>query len=161
MSHAPIPTGTAAPTLQTTWGSLAPSITSALCPAAVGDMPLETCLSSERQCTLSPDEIAQRLRAAELGGLTTAVQQALAQHRNTHTQPLLEQPVSTVGQRADAPSPRHEGWAQRCDAEECARDRVPRALESQEWAIVGCWRATRLVFYNLWGIVSKEARAAA
>ena len=97
------------------------------------------------------------------------MQQALAQHcAPTHTQPLLQQQPPADRQGTDGPAgSRHHNREEHERLHDC-RPSASQLEESQvlleaadEWAVVGCWRATALIFYNLYGIVSKEARASA
>jgi len=126
-------------------------------------------------CALSHEEVARRLRASDLGGLTEPIMRALgalnaAAARNerpaTPTLPpesmddgpptpsMARQPLSSRSSTGDAPSPSR---VQRLvPVVERMHGRVPRSEEKWQYfegesGVMGCLRAFRLVCYNLSG----------
>lgn len=137
---------------------LAPTVSAALNPS--GDR------WGELAQSLTYGEVAARLHAAELGGLTEAVWQGmLALRMREEAAPAALTP--NTPQIAQAPTcvstPTDGGAEQHVPVMTRMRGRVPRSMESWqmrdgEWKMLGCLRAFRLVMANLYCLVSADAR---
>ena len=113
--------------------------------------------------TLTYAEVANRLQAAELGGLTEAVWQGLLATRAPEV--LRQQapaapeiaPTSIVAPSAPSCAQQHVPSVPRL------RGRVPQNEETwiyvnDEWASTGCFRTFRLILINLSGMWSSKTR---
>ena len=130
---------------------------------------------------LTRDEVHRRLSAAQLGGLTDAVWHGLctSRERARSLTPVLGESTTPVALGQTPPSmartPLMRGASAGADGllvQQYVPDvpimhgRVPRSQETWqyvegEWGALSCLRAMRLATYNIWAILSVEARGKA
>jgi len=136
---------------------LAPTVSAALNPAGAD--------WEELSRTLTYGEVAARLQAADLSGLTETVWQGLISTRVPDT---LCQPANSAPEIASRPpiaSPSSSCCAQQhVPSVPRMRGRVPRSEETWqyvdgEYKLLGCLRAFRLIMWNMSGMVSASVRA--
>ena len=122
---------------------------------------------------LTRSEVARRLRASDLGGLTDAVWAGLlqARERARPITPVLGEEGSAARHSGFSPNPSSMRPRVASDSEPSAglhiprvplmHGRVPRSMESWqwqegEWGPLGCMRGFGLVMYNIFSICSLD-----